>query len=73
MVNVRLAGAHLYRKVLFTWLSLEMSMMMSFCAVLFPGGVLGEILNLIASVSEGFPTYSCPVLTEYVNISQVYH
>ena len=32
-------------------------MMVSFCAVLFsPRGVLGEILDLIESVSEGFPT-----------------
>ena len=29
-----------------------------FCAVIFPGGVLDEILNLIESVSEGFPSYS---------------
>ena len=34
-----------------------MSMMVSFCAVLFPRDVLDEILNLIESVSEGFPTY----------------
>ena len=34
-----------------------MSMMVSFCAVLFPRGVLDEILNLIESVSEGFPSY----------------
>ena len=34
-------------------------MMVSFCAVLFPRGVLDEILNLIKSVSEGFPSYSC--------------
>ena len=33
-------------------------MVMSFCAVLFPRGVLDEILNLIESVSEGFPSYS---------------
>ena len=26
---------------------------------LFPRGVLDEILNLIESVSEGFPSYSC--------------
>ena len=32
-------------------------MMVSFCAVLFPRDVLDEILDLIASVSEGFPTY----------------
>ena len=35
-----------------------MSMMVSFCAVLFPRGVLDEILNLIESVSEGFSSYS---------------
>ena len=35
-----------------------MSMMVSFCAVLFPRDVLDEILNLIESVSEGFPSYS---------------
>ena len=29
--------------------------MLSFC----PRGVLDEILNLIESVSEGFPSYSC--------------
>ena len=30
----------------------------SFCAVFFPTGCLGWILNLIESVSEGFPSYS---------------
>ena len=34
MLNVRLAGGHLYGKQLFTWLSL-VSLMVSFCAVLF--------------------------------------
>ena len=58
MLNVRLAGDHLFGKLLFTWLSLVVSMMMSFCAVLFPRGVLDEILNLIESVSEEFPSYS---------------
>ena len=33
-------------------------MMVSFCAVFFPRGVLDEILNLIESVSGGFPPYS---------------
>ena len=33
-------------------------MMVSFCAVLFPTRFLDEILNLIESVSEGFPSYS---------------
>ena len=57
LLNVRLAGDHLYGKLLFTWLSLLMSMMVSFCASFFPRGVLDEILNLIESVSEGFPSY----------------
>ena len=35
VLNVRLAGGHLYGKQLFTWLSLEVSLMASFCAVLF--------------------------------------
>ena len=39
-------------------LSLVVSMVMSFCAVLFPTSVLDEILNLIESVSEEFPSYS---------------
>ena len=54
--NVRLAGDHLSGKLLFTWLSLVVSMVTSFSAV--PRGVLDEILNLIESVSEGFPSYS---------------
>ena len=36
MLNVRLAGDHLYGKQLFTWLSLVVSLMSSFCDVLFP-------------------------------------
>ena len=36
MLNVTLAGDHLYGKQLFTWLSLLMSLMASFCDVLFP-------------------------------------
>ena len=36
MLNVRLAGDHLHGKLLFTWLSLVMSLMASFSAVLFP-------------------------------------
>ena len=32
-------------------------MIVSFCAVLFPMDVLDELLDLIESVSEGFPTY----------------
>ena len=33
-------------------------MMVSFCAVLFPTRCLDGILDLIESVSEGFPIYS---------------
>ena len=52
-----MAGDRLYGKLLFTWLSLVMSMMGLFVLFFFPRGVLGEILNLIESVSEGFPSY----------------
>ena len=39
-------------------LSLVMSLMVSFCVVLFlPRDVLDKIWNLIESVSKGFPTY----------------
>ena len=59
MLNARLAGGHLYGKQLFTWLSLVVSLMASFCAVLFfPLDVLAEIWDVIESVSEGFLTYS---------------
>ena len=46
MLNVRLAGGHLFGKLLFTWLSLVVSMVMSFCAVLFPTRCLGWDLEL---------------------------
>ena len=46
MLNVRLAGDHLYWKLLFTWLSLVMSMMVSFYAVFFPKRCLGCDLEL---------------------------
>ena len=46
MLNVRLAGNHLFGKLLFTWLSLVVSMVMSFCAVLFPTRCLGWDLEL---------------------------
>ena len=38
-----------------------MSVVVSVCAVLFPRDVLDETLNLIESVSEGFPIYSYEV------------
>ena len=58
MLNVRLAGGHLYGKKLFTWLLLVVSLMASFVLSFFPLDVLDEIWDLIESVSEGFLTYS---------------
>ena len=58
MLNVRQAGDHLYWKLLFTWLLLVMSFMVSLCALFFPCDALDEILDLFESVSEGFHTYS---------------
>ena len=58
--SVRLACDHLFGKLLFTWLSLVMSIMVSFVLSFFPRDVLDEILNLIESVSEDFPSYFCP-------------
>ena len=57
MLNIRLAGGQLYGKQLFTWLSLVMSLIASFCDVLFPLDVFDEIWDVIESVSEGFLSY----------------
>ena len=54
MLNVRLAGDYLYGKLLFTWLSLVMSLRVSIYA-------LDEISDFIELVSEGFSTYSSRV------------
>ena len=44
MFNVRLASDQLYGKRLFTWLSLVMSLIVSYFVLsFFPLGVLGEI------------------------------
>ena len=59
MLSVRLAGDHLYGEYLFTWLSLVMSLMVSFLLCFFPRDVLGWIWNLTESVSEDFPAYCC--------------
>ena len=56
--TILLSCDHLFGKLLFTWLSLVMSMMVSFVLSFFPRDVLDEILNLIESVSEDFPSYS---------------
>ena len=63
MLNVRLTGDHLYGKLLLTWLSFSMSLLMSLFAALSPRDVLEEIWDLIGSVSEGFPTYFFLVLS----------
>ena len=53
---------YLYGKQLFTWLSLEVSLMASFVLSFFSLDVLDEIWDLIKSVSEGFLTYSSDIL-----------
>ena len=59
MVNLRLAGDHLYGKWLFTWLLLMMSLIVSYFVLsFFPRDVLDEIWDLVESVLENFPTYS---------------
>ena len=58
MFNVRLGGGHLYGKQLFTWLSLMVSLMASFCAVLFLLEVLDKVWDVMESVSEEFLTFS---------------
>ena len=50
-----------------------MSMMVSFVLSFFPRDVLDEILNLIESVSEDFPSYSVLVsLTTYFFCEYIY-
>ena len=77
MLNVSLAGGYLCRKQLFTWLSLVVSLMGSFVLSFFPLDVLGEIWDLIESVSEGFLTYSYHVYYHLLlftsNISMLLH
>ena len=46
-----------------------MSMMVSFVLSFFPRDVLDEILNLIESVSEDFPSYSFSIF-QYVDLLQ---
>ena len=60
MVNARLAGDHLYGKLLFIWLALVMSMMVSFLVGLFSYEMsLMSFLDLIESVSGDFLIYFC--------------
>ena len=57
MLNVRLAGGHLYGKLLFTWPSLVVSLMRLFVLSFSQLDVLDEIWDVIDLVSEGFLTY----------------
>ena len=54
MFDVRLTGGRLCGRQLFAWLSLVDLLWCPF----FPLDVLGEIWDLVESVSEGFLTYS---------------
>ena len=55
----RLAGDHLYGKLLFKLaVACDVYDGVFLCCPFFPRDVLDEILNLIEAVSEGFPTYS---------------
>ena len=44
-------------------------MMVSFVLSFFPRDVLDEILNLIESVSEDFPSYSCNRISYTVSVA----
>ena len=48
-----------------------MSMMVSFVLSFFPRDVLDEILNLIESVSEDFPSYFCSKLVNTTIVSKL--
>ena len=59
MFNVALVFDHLCGKCLFTWLSLEMSLAVSYYVPsVFPRDVFDEIWHGIESVSGNFLTYS---------------
>ena len=71
MLNVRLAGGHLYGKQLFNWLSLVVSFMASFVLSFYPRDVLVEIWDVIESVSKRFLTYSFSTMSS-VKKSYIY-
>ena len=56
MLNVRLAGGHLYGKQLFTWLSLMVGVfdVVFLCCLFFLLDVLDEIWDVIESVLRDF-------------------
>ena len=66
MLIVRLASDHLYGKKLFTWLSMVMSLIASFCAVFFPRDVLDEIWDLIESVRVFLSTLILPCFEDSI-------
>ena len=72
MLNVRLAGGHLYGKQLFSWLSLVVSLFASFVLSFFPLDVLDEIWDVIESVFEGFLTYSLEYTTHFENLPIIF-
>ena len=69
MLGVRLAGDRLYGKQLFTWLSLVMSAMVSFCSVLSPRDVLDEIWDSLCLFLRVFlPTLTLTRLNSKENL-----
>ena len=50
-----------------------MSMMVSFVLSFFPRDVLDEILNLIESVSEDFPSYSLIVISIVLMVDSIFN
>ena len=64
MLNIRQAGDHLYWKLLFTWLSLVMYLMVSYCAVFFSHKVSWMRYGIELSQYLGFflPTLYIPVI-----------
>ena len=57
MFNVRLADDHLYGKWLFTWLSLVMSLMVSYFVLSFPHEIFW--MRSGTELSQFLPTIQC--------------
>ena len=65
MLNVRLAGDHLYGKIaVHLAVAGDVFYGIFLCSPFSPRDVLNEILDLIESVSEGFPTYFFSLSTD---------
>ena len=72
MLNVRLAGGHLYGKQLFTWAVAGGNFDGVFlCCPFFPVDVLDEIWDVTESVSDGFLTYSSYIMF-YLNCTNIH-